>query len=333
MNITEFAKIAGVSRSAVSRYFNNGYLSEDKRLLIEDAIKKTGYSPSVSAQSIRTKVTKLVGVIIPKLSSESCARVTEGISHVLNEEGYELLLVNTANNYHKEVEYLDLFRQNRVDGVIFLASVFTSLHQSVLKKMHMPVVIAGQSYKGFNCVCHDDYGAAYALTKHMLDKGGKIPAYIGVTPDDKAVGEERYKGFIKALSENGITISDKHKAVAEFKMESGYEQAKRILSQKLRPDGLFCATDNIAAGALLYCSEAGIDVPNELMICGVGDSHIGQITSVPLTTAHFHYKTAGIEAARMLLSAINHHDSVPRIMKLDFEIIERKSTMRKYETV
>lgn len=114
MNISEFAKIAGVSKSAVSRYFNNGYLSEDKRELIEKAIEETGYAPSVSAQNVRTKVTKLIGVILPKLSSESCARITEGISEILNKEGYELLLVNTANDCHKEIEYLELFRQNIV---------------------------------------------------------------------------------------------------------------------------------------------------------------------------------------------------------------------------
>ena len=110
--------------------------------MIEKAIEKTGYSPSISAQNIRTKVTKLVGVIIPKMSSESCARVTEGISQVLSEEGYELLLVNTANDYRKEVEYLDLFRQNHVDGVILLATVFTQL----LKISHI-------SAQTFNPVC------------------------------------------------------------------------------------------------------------------------------------------------------------------------------------
>ncbi len=326
MNISEFAKIAGVSKSAVSRFFNNGYLADNKRQLIEAAVEKTGYSPSVSAQSIRTKVTKLVGVIIPKLSSESCARITEGISLVLGEEGYELLLVNTANDYHKEVEYLDLLRQKRVDGVILLATVFTSLHKSVLDKMHIPVVIVGQSYNGFNCVCHDDRNAAYTLTKLMLDKGAKTPAYIGVTPEDKAAGAERCNGFTNALDEACISISEKHKAVAEFTIESGYEQAKRILSGKRKPDCLFCATDSIAAGALLYCAETGIKVPSELMVCGVGDSTMGLITSVSLTSAHLHYKTSGIEAARMLLSAINRHDSVPRIMKLDFEIVEREST-------
>ena len=170
MNITEFAKAAGVSKSAVSRYFNDGYVSEEKRRLIEAAIEATGYAPSVQAQNVRTRVTKLVGVIIPKLSSESCAREVEGISQVLSEQGYQLLLVNSANDPKKEVEYLELFRSNRVDGVIFLASVFTPLHDAVLKKMRVPVVIVGQEYKGANCVCHDDYKAAYTAEKLMLDK-------------------------------------------------------------------------------------------------------------------------------------------------------------------
>ena len=328
MNISEFAEYAGVSKSAVSRYFNNGYLSDDKREKIEKAIEETGYSPSISAQAIKTRVTKLVGVIIPKLSSESCARITEGISQVLYEHGYQILLVNTANDCNKEIEYLDLFRQNRVDGVIFLATVFTDVHRSLLKKMHIPVVITGQEYKGFSCVCHDDFGAAYALAELMLNKGAVRPAYIGVTDDDKAAGEARHKGFLKALADNDISL-DKHNSVtAEFNIDSGYNCAKKIFSGREHPDCIFCATDNIAAGAILYCRENGIKIPEDVMICGVGDSKIGAITAVPLTSARLHYKTAGIEAAQMLLNSIGRASNVPKIMKLDYEIVERESTNR-----
>ena len=328
MNISEFAEYAGVSKSAVSRYFNNGYLSDDKRKKIEKAIEETGYSPSISAQAIKTRVTKLVGVIIPKLSSESCARITEGISQVLYEHGYQILLVNTANDYNKEIEYLDLFRQNRVDGVIFLATVFTDVHRSLLKKMHIPVVITGQEYKGFSCVCHDDFGAAYALTELMLHKGAVRPAYIGVTDDDKAAGEARHKGFLKALADNDISL-DKHNSVtSEFNIDSGYSCAKKIFSGREHPDCIFCATDNIAAGAILYCRENGIKIPEDVMICGVGDSKIGAITAVSLTSARLHYKTAGIEAAQMLLNSIGRASNVPKIMKLDYEIVERESTNR-----
>lgn len=325
MNISEFAAAAGVSKSAVSRYFNNGYLSDEKREIIEKALKETGYRPDNTARNVKTRITKLVGIIIPRLSSDSCARITEGISEVLDEEGYELLLVNSANDYNKEIKYLDLFRNNRVDGVIFLASVFTPLHKAVLKKMHVPVIIAGQQYPGFSCVCHDDYGAAYAVTEVMLKRGASRPAYIGAMDADAAVGANRRSGFMQAAADAGLELAPGLSAVAAFSSESGYECAGRILKGK--PDCVFCATDTIASGVILYCSEHGIKIPDDLMVAGVGDSKISHVTS--LTTAHLHYHTEGREAARMLLSAISHPDSVCRTMRLGFEVKERNSTDKK----
>ncbi len=328
MNISEFAAYAGVSKSAVSRYFNKGYLSEDKRAQIEKAIEETGYAPSISARAVKTRVTKLVGVILPKLSSESCARITEGISQVLSEYGYQILLVNTANDCNKEIEYLDLFRQNRVDGVILLATIFTEAHRSILHKMRIPVVIVGQQYKGFNSVCHDDEGAAYALTELMIRRGGQVPGYIGVTDSDKASGEARHNGFRRALSAHQLTLDPQHAATAEFTIDAGYHCARKILRGSHPPDFLFCATDSIAAGAVLYCREHHIKIPEQLMLCGVGDSKLGAVTAVPLTSARLHYKTAGIEAAQMLLHDLGKERSVPKILKLDYEIIERESTAR-----
>ena len=332
MNISEFAKIAGVSKSAVSRYFNDGYLSEDKRLQIEDALEKTGYMPSAAARIVKTRVTKLVGVIMPKLSSESCARIMDGISQVLNAEGYKILLVNTANDNHKEVEALELLRQNRVDGVILLATIFTDLHKSVLNKMRVPVVLVGQRLKGFSCICHNDKGAAFALTQLMLKHGAVRPAFIGVTMDDLAAGKARWEGYEKAVTEAGVDLNKRFVEIADFTMESGYEKTKHLLEKKEKPDCIFCATDNIAAGAMLYCRENGIRIPEDIMICGVGDSKISKVTYTPLTTARLHYKTAGIESAEMLLSAIRHGDSIQRFLQLDYDIIERESTCGGNET-
>lgn len=329
MNISEFAKEAGVSVSAVSRYFNNGYLADDKRALIEAALEKTGYVPSYSARTVRSKVTKLVGVILPKLSSESISHITEGIGEVLDEEGFELLLVNTANDYKREISSLELFRQNRVDGVILLASVFTDLHRSLLSKMRVPAVIVGQQLKGFNCVCHNDLGAAYSMTKLMLDKGAKRPAFIGANPDDRAAGLDRRLGFEKAVTEAGLTVDPKLCEVAKFSMDSGCEKAKRLFSGRKKPDCIFCATDNIAAGAMLYCRENGIRIPDDVMIGGVGDSRMGKVLYVPLSSVHLHYKTAGREGAKMLLSEMKNGSGVHRIMQLEYDIVERESTNRK----
>ena len=323
MNISEFAKEAGVSKAAVSRYFNNGYLSEEKRKMIEEAVDRTGYSPSRASHNADGRLTKLVGVIIPKLSSDSCARIVEGISSVLQETGYEMLLVNTANDYKKEVEYLELFRKQRVDGVILLASVFTPNHRTVLAKRGMPVVIAGQRYAGLSCVFHDDMGAAFTVTEHMIERGAKSFGYIGVMTEDEAVGTLRRKGFLKALEKHGIAHDRSNDAIAEFSMDSGYERMNALLRRRRRPDALFCVTDTIASGAVVRLREQGICVPEDVMIGSVGDSKLSRALS--LTTAHMHYRTEGREAARLLMSSI-YSDCIPRSLQIGFELVERHST-------
>ncbi len=195
MNITAFAQYAGVSKAAVSRYFNGGYLSAEKRAQIAAAVEATGYRPSMQAQMLRTRRTRQIGVIMPRLSSESCARMVEGISRVLDDQNYQLLLINTANDNTREVRALDTLRHDTVDGIILIATMFTPEHHAVLQSLHVPVVIVGQQYPGFSCVFHDYFGAAQAATAHMLQKGRRKPGYLGVTLLDKAVGLALVDGF------------------------------------------------------------------------------------------------------------------------------------------
>ena len=97
MNIDEIAKMAGVSRTTVSRYLNGGYVGGEKKERIGKVIRKTGYRPLAQAQTLRTKKTGQIGVILPKINSDSISEMVEGISSVLSSEGYFLLLANTEN--------------------------------------------------------------------------------------------------------------------------------------------------------------------------------------------------------------------------------------------
>lgn len=140
---------------------------------------------------------------------------------------------------------------------------------------------------------------------------------------------ERRRGFFQALGEAGIPPAEAKMAVAEFTMESGYEQAKFLLERDERPDGLFCATDNIAIGAMQFCRETGLRVPEDVMIAGIGDSKAGKVCAVPLTSAHLYYLTSGEEAARLLLSQLRKHaPGGSRSLRLGFEVAERESTRR-----
>ena len=177
-------------------------------------------------------------------------------------------------------------------------------------------------------MCHDDFKAAYAITELMIKRGGKNPGFIGVTENDKAAGLARKEGFLEALSDYNIEIRKNNMLTADFTMDSGYEKAEILLKKHNKPDFIFCATDNIGAGAVIFAHNHGITVPEEVMIAGIGDSHLCKVTSSSLTSVHFHYETAGEEAAHMLLLSLKKENIIPKTLTLDYEIVERESTKR-----
>ena len=134
MNINEIAWLAGVSRTTVSRYLNNGYVSEEKKEKIRKVIEETGYQPSTQAQMLRTKKTKLVGVVLPKINSDTISREVAGISDVLAKRGYQIILANTNNDIEEELKSLSLFRDNQVDHGDFYCHHVYQKHKQMLKE-------------------------------------------------------------------------------------------------------------------------------------------------------------------------------------------------------
>lgn len=325
MNIKEIADMAGVSRATVSRYLNDGYVSEEKRERIRRVIEETGYQPSSQAQTLRTRKTKLVGVILPKINSDSVSRMVAGISDVLNKNNYRMILANTANQVEEELKYLALFQENQVDGVILIGTIFTKKHLKLMKDYKVPIVVLGQKLEGYACVYQDEVHACRELTEHMLPSA-KTVAYIGVTQKDEAAGLGRKKGFEAALRKKGKECPPENRREISFRMESGYQAAKELLEKKCEIDTIFCATDTIAVGALAYLREQGIGVPENVQIAGVGDAEIGRVMEPPLTSIHYFYKTSGAEAARLLVELLENDKSVRKEIQMGYELKIRKST-------
>ncbi len=321
MNIADIAKLAGVSSAAVSRYFNNGHISNEKKEAIRKVVEETGYRPSVQAQTLRTKKTKMIGVIVPKVASSSIGKIVEGILSVLNESEYQTLLAVTQNDPKKESEYLNAFNNKQVDGVILSATVFTAEHKRILKNMLVPVVIVGQHLTGYHCVFHDDYHAAYDLTKLLLQKGRKHLGYIGAMQQDKAVGAERYRGFCDAVRDMGYADLAQNVVTAEFSISSGYEKTKELLDRCGNLDGLVCATDTMAAGAMQYLMEQGIEVPDQIVVAGQGDSDMARVTAPPLITVHYSYERCGEIAVEMLLELLEKGEAAIKEVKLGYYIV------------
>ncbi len=326
MNIGDVAKMAGVSKAAVSRYFNNGYISEEKKEKIREVVEKTGYRPSLQAQTLRTKRTKLIGVILPKIDSYSMGSEVEGILKVLNERGYYLMLANTENNVEKETEYLEMMNNRQVDGVILVATVLTEAHQKILRKMDKPYVVVGQRDHESHCVCHDDYHAMYDMTKYVIGQGRKKLGYIGVFQQDKAVGQDRQRGFLNAAADLGISLNDDQVIISDFTIPSGYEMMGKLLERNADIDAVICATDRIAVGALHYLKDHNIRVPDQIMISGQGDSDLARYSSPSITTIRYPYEESGETAARMLLNQVEGENNGIRQMTMGYQLILQEST-------
>lgn len=326
MNISEVAKLAGVSPAAVSRYLNNGYLSDEKKEAIRKVIQETGYRPLVQAQSLRTRRTRTVGVILPKIDSFSVSNVVAGIDAVLEAQGFQILLADTHNSPAKELDYLDTFDDQRVDGVILIATVFTPRHLAALKNAKRPLVIVGQHLPGLPCVYHSDYQAFYDMTQLVLQKGCKRLGYIGALSQDKAVGQERLRAYQDAVRRAGLEEQAGHTAVAEFNMRSGREKAGELLAAYGPLDALLCATDTMAAGALQYLHEQGIDVPGQMLLTGQGASGISEVTTPAITTIRYFYEESGANAAGLLLERLEKPDTPAKEVKLGYTLLERGST-------
>lgn len=192
----------------------------------------------------------------------------------------------------------------------------------MLKSLTVPAVVIGQQLSGYSCVYHDDYYATYELTKLLLEKGRKKLGYISAIQQDKAVGEERYRGYRDAVCEAGYGELAENFAIAAFTVASGYEKTGELLEKYDGIDGLICATDTMAAGAMQYMREHNIKIPEQILLAGQGDSEMARVMEPPLITVHYSYKKSGEIAVQMLMEQMENKENATKEIKLGYRIME-----------
>ncbi|MCM3567036.1 LacI family DNA-binding transcriptional regulator [Neobacillus mesonae] len=325
--IKEIAERANVSRTTVSRVLNNsGYVSEEVKKRVLKVIEETGYVPSENAKSLRTKKTKVIGVILPKISTETSSRLVNGIDEVLAEKGYQILLTNTNLIPEKEIEFLRLLKSRHVDGVILSATNINEQLVDEIYRLKIPFVMVGQRISGLPNVVFDDYQATRDIVNLLIKKGHKKIAFIGVDEKDHAVGYLRKLGFIESMKESHLPIEKSWIQKGIFDMKSGYNCMKLILdSSQNKPTAVVAVTDRLAIGAMQYIKEIGLSIPGDIAIAGMGASELSKFISPPLTTIDFSFEDAGREAASLLLEKINGHDYHETIRTIKYRLLERDS--------
>ena len=301
VTITDVAKLAGVSKSTVSRYLNNGYISVEKQERVRAAIAETGFKSNFFAKRLKTKESKLIGIVLPRMDSVSVGKLLSGFARIFEPQGYQGLLLVSNLDVEKELQNIESLQQQGVDGIIVDSVAVTDRHKKLAQSSGIPLVITGQQASGMDCIKIDDYGAGHMMGAYLRGQGHTRAVFAGVTETDTAVGIERRKGFVEGFTE-GETDATVDFVQTGFDFLSAYNKAADILSCK--PTVIVGATDNISLGILRYLHERGIRVPQDVSVTGFGGYDVGAVVYPALTTIFFDYELVGMKAARFLLDKL-----------------------------
>lgn len=322
ITINDIAKRAGVAKSTVSRYLNNGSISPATKQKIEEIVEETGYTPNAFARSLKAQKTNMIGVIIPRLNSPSTNDVLAGIDAMAREKGYQLMITNSDQNTERELENIQTLTKQKVEGIIMLAREISELHIERIKEANIPFLVLGQKVEGIHSMVHADYQAGRIMAKYALDLGHHNFLFVGVSEKDKAVGVYRKKGFLDILSEKGATVQV---VETSFSRTYTYQKALKFLPE-YDVSYIACATDNIAVAVLKAANDLGYSVPQDFSLSGFGGYEATSYVHPTITTVSYPYRQLGEQAVHNLRKLIAG-ESVPIEIVLENELTVKKSTV------
>lgn len=299
MNSKEIAKIAGVSRSTVSRVINNySNVPPNTKEKVLKVIREYNYVPHASARMLRGKKSKTIGLVIVdfKKSSEIhkiydnvyFGPFTTAVIDYADKKGYNVL-VTTVYKISDYKKVREIFYSKTISGAIFIGVKNDDPDIKRLIDEKFKVAIVDQEIKdddeGFNksiIVNMDNVGGAYEATKYLIDLGHRKIAHI--TGDmDKYSGFARVDGYKRALKDAGIPFDAHFVVKGNFIEESGYNAIYKLF-KKVKPTAIFASNDQMAIGAMQALEEKGYSVPDDISIIGFDDISLSRYLKPALTT-------------------------------------------------
>lgn len=327
VSIKDVAKEAGVSIATVSRVLNDiDVVNEDTKKKVVDAIDKLGYRPNIVARSLKTQISKTIGIIIPDISNQFYPEIVRGAEDVANIYDYNIMLCNTDLDPEKEMEYLRVLREKMADGVLYMSNSLEPNILELIDKLKFPVVLVETRDKEekIPSVTIDNLKASMEAVQYLIDKGNKKIAYIGLYEDMANEAVLRYKGYEEALRKNNIELNKELVVFSGLKAKDGYNGINKIL-EKNKIDAVFCGADEVAMGAINALRDKGIKVPEDVDVMGFNNIYSSEIFYPKLTTVAEPMYDMGSVGMRMLIKIINKQELEEKDYVLSHRIVERDS--------
>jgi LacI family transcriptional regulator len=303
--IRDVARAAGVSIATVSRVFNDHTLvNPETASRVLEIATKLDYWPNGAAQSLTTRRTQTLGVMLPELFGEFYSEVIRGIDRQSRTHDYQILLSSSHSN-GEEVLIAGRAMLGRIDGLIMMAPDEASIETVERVRRRVPVVLLNPRIEVEGCcsVAFENFSGARAAVSHLISLGHRDIAMI-TGPQGNVDAEERLRGFRRALADAGLDPDAACVIPGDFREAAGYEAGATLLARQPRPTAVFAANDGMAVGFLAAMSAAGKRVPRDIAVVGFDDIAMAAYLNPPLTTVSVDACGLGQRAVDLMMGAI-----------------------------
>lgn len=327
--MNDISRMAGVSVATVSRVINQkGRYSAETERRVRDIIEKYRYMPNMAAKGLKTRRTNVVGVIVPDINNEFFARIVQEIQGSLRAKGYMAFICNTCEDETVEQEYMDMLSAVNMAGLIFISG-----HTRGLEKISydLPAIYIDrmpEKMEGKNVLVieSDNYGGARLAVQELYEKGCRKIACIH---SSKIISTHtfRYSGYRDQLAIYGLEPDEALRIkVDEVSFHAAQSGMLKLIEQGAEFDGVFCATDWLALGAMAALQQKGIDVPGKVKVIGFDDISVSELTSKPLTTIHQQMDVLGRTAAEEIVRLMEGAPVKAQRIQIGVSLVRRSTT-------
>lgn len=321
--IKDVAKEAGLTVTTVSRVLNNrGYISDNARQKVDEAMKKLNYQPNEMARSLRKK-SNLIGVIVPHIKHPYFAETISNLEHEAYKLGYRILLCNTQDKEEREREYVDICKSNRVAGIIIFSG---GVSVSMFEELEIPVITMERSLETATASveCDNKSGGEMAAKK-LIDDGCKCLLHFGSNKDTIALpADNRARGFIETCEKRGVAHYEAYPNLEDYSNLSYLDMVEKVMKDHPDVDGIFASSDLIAASIIQVANQLGKNIPKDLKLVGFDDIIVARFTSPQLTTIHQPIKEMANLAVKLIKEA-SDGQIVPKQSVLPVRLVERET--------
>jgi LacI family transcriptional regulator len=332
--IKEIAEAAGVSIAAVS-YTLSGKkkLSPDTTARIRKIADQLGYIPNKLARNLKTRISPIIGIVVPDIRNPFFPAIMDGVSHYLSAKGYEVFVSSSGESEAKQKRILTSFLQYRLAGIIAMPtgdpdSIIAAFTETVSKS---PLVLIDRDIPLLDCakVLLDNSAGAEELTMHLLKSGHKKIGIIA-PPASLSIGRERLSGYGKALRAYRLKEKIEYIYRGDLFAGSGPKALNHFLSlpAERRPTAIISCGDVMTVGLLQALKRRGIKIPQDLSVVTFDDTDFFSLLDPPLTCLSQPTEVFGKEAARLLTDSIECTAPSEKVIRLKGTIKIRDSVLR-----